>query len=481
MEGETAMVEQQRPPPPTVARKARPRVREVSSRFLSASPSPCHSHSEVSGAASPLINQHQHRRSRSAERRSREEPSSCLSIDEKENLLHLQPPKSQLRKQFQSQSQRLVASNSKIVKENSENKSLPVPLRRSADSVASAPASTRPGTPMVPNFDRDRMSILRSSRNTPTTTSAAAKLLHSTGLTPSSSSSSNNTRVVRRLLSSSSETPNPDHRHLQQDLRSSVPDADMLSSSRFDKLSCSHSLDFPLSTPSADPGTLSLPPLHSRPKLPADSRKAKKPPGHNDDVHYLRLLHNYHLQWRFANAKAEASALAQTRETEKALYSQEKRLSDLRESVRRRRIELAELQRKQTLYNILQLQMPYLEEWSAFEGDYNSTLLGLTKSLQNASIQLPILENVKADVSEIEEALASASKVMDTVFCHVEKFMAKAEEIDCFSSEMARVAGGERALFEECQGLLNKVQQSQVEECSLRGQVIQLSKSGLSH
>jgi len=50
----------------------------------------------------------------------------------------------------------------------------------------------------------------------------------------------------------------------------------------------------------------------------------------------------------------------------------------------------------------------------------------------------------------------------------------KAEEIDVFISELARIVGGERPLVGECGDLLSKTYKSQVEECCLRGQQIQL-------
>ncbi|XP_027339672.1 protein ENDOSPERM DEFECTIVE 1-like [Abrus precatorius] len=82
--------------------------------------------------------------------------------------------------------------------------------------------------------------------------------------------------------------------------------------------------------------------------------------------------------------------------------------------------------------------------------------------------------NVRVDVKELGEALNSALTMMETMISNIQRFMPKAEETDISISELARVAGGERALIGECGYLLSKTYKSQVEECSLRGQLIQL-------
>ena len=48
------------------------------------------------------------------------------------------------------------------------------------------------------------------------------------------------------------------------------------------------------------------------------------------------------------------------------------------------------------------------------------------------------------------------------------------EETEILMSELAKIVAGERALVEECGDLLSRTNASQVDECSLRCQVIQL-------
>ena len=50
----------------------------------------------------------------------------------------------------------------------------------------------------------------------------------------------------------------------------------------------------------------------------------------------------------------------------------------------------------------------------------------------------------------------------------------QAEEMDVLMSELASIADVEKALVEECGNILAKTHISQVEDCSLRGHLMQL-------
>ncbi|KAI6704081.1 hypothetical protein NL676_013217 [Syzygium grande] len=77
------------------------------------------------------------------------------------------------------------------------------------------------------------------------------------------------------------------------------------------------------------------------------------------------------------------------------------------------------------------LKRPHLGEWSAFEGDYLASLSEVTRALLDASIQLPISGNCRADVREVGEALESSFKIMDAVASHVESFLPEMQCIPC--------------------------------------------------
>ncbi|CAM8918377.1 unnamed protein product [Rhodiola kirilowii] len=221
-----------------------------------------------------------------------------------------------------------------------------------------------------------------------------------------------------------------------------------------------------------------LPPHPPSARVAADS-KLKKVNTQQESIHSLRLLHNRFLQWRFSNAKAEAAMVAQTQAAERMLYSLSIKISDLRESVMRRQIELGLLRRSKILFSILESQMPDLDIWSTFEEEFVTSLSEITNALLNASVQLPTSGNIKADVKVFREALSSALKVMEMIESQISSFMPKAAEMDKLLSELARVHSAERNYIEESGDLLSKANMLQVDECSSVAQLIQLKQRRL--
>ncbi|XP_076912927.1 protein ENDOSPERM DEFECTIVE 1-like [Bidens hawaiensis] len=220
-----------------------------------------------------------------------------------------------------------------------------------------------------------------------------------------------------------------------------------------------------------------LPPQPTGAKVGGELRKVKKPQSAQQDIHSLKMLHNHHLLWRFSNAKAQASMQAQRTEMEKQFFSVGSDISQLRDKVKKKQAELAILQREKALSTILESQMPYLDDWSALEDDYTNSLSGVTTALTNSLLRLPISGNVQVNVKEVAEALDSAVKTADMIANQMQLFMPKTEEMDSLMSELASVVDVEKALVEECGNLLVKTHTLQVEDCSLRGHLMQVGAS----
>ncbi|GKV18870.1 hypothetical protein SLEP1_g29195 [Rubroshorea leprosula] len=479
------------PPPPLPPSQRRPRVREVSSRFMSPSP---HSSSSTLGdqTKSPLRNQQQ-REQRQRRRleleaddnrpRVREVGSRFMSPSQhSSSSTSGEPSRSPLRNQ-RERSVSAQRQRRRLEMEADENRpaethrSLESPFtststntvkkfhlsRTSSDSAKLFGRSTplRPDTPTTITSDITASSRIRLN-HCPAT--AATKLLQSSVM--SMPETDQLPSISTRFLS---------ERNLNKGNDTSKPTASPFSRSLNSSLYSSETPMFhhPLKGGSVKPGGLSLPPV---PKPGTDTRKAKKVCSLQEDVHSLKLLHNHWLQWTFTNAKAEATMQFQKGETERTIYSLGLKISTLYDSVKRKRIELGVLQRMKTLTTILEAQMPYLDTWSAFQEEYSNSLSEAVEALLNASLRLPISGNVRADVREVGEAINSAVKMMEMIFCHVQGFMPKAEEMESLISELARVTGGEKALVEECGDLLSMTYASQVEECSLQSQLIQFSR-----
>ncbi|XP_022892303.1 protein ENDOSPERM DEFECTIVE 1-like [Olea europaea var. sylvestris] len=485
----------------------RPRVREVSSRFMSPL---------IHSNATPTPTPSENSRSKSVHRRqlSRDEnqvPETTRSLD-----TLLVPPQT-------VSHNRSLATNSvatvqkkqqqqqrfRHFKENGEQNQ-----QQQAASVVRI--SSRPDTPIAIGTDRvvpsryrqtphsgNRGNPMNISINGCTAVTAATRLLQE-----ATSGSNNYRETVDKKLSristsryddsdscstassqgSSSCPSSPLFMQTSKatrslpETRSSVSDVDKWlaerSSNNEGKVTsdCARSLNFSSSVKMG--GSLCLPPHPaSCVRLGMDARKGRKVSNHQEDVHSLKMLYNHYLQWRLANAKAEATVNTQKRDAEIKLYSMGSKISDLRDEVKKKRSELGMLQGIKTLSMIVEAQMPYLDAWSALEEDFLTSLSGISNALLNSSLRVPVSGEVQVEVKDLQEALSSAVKVMELIVSHVLRLMPKAEEVDTSISELARVVSGERALIEECGDLLSKKYTAQVKECSLRGALIQLHRS----
>ncbi|XP_044461161.1 protein ENDOSPERM DEFECTIVE 1-like [Mangifera indica] len=436
------------PPPPPPPTHRRPRVREVSSRFMSPA--------VPSSSSSSSLNHKLHQQLRN--RRNKDDNHGEVTSSADENYRPIETARS---------------LESPFLFQWSVRHQQQQPHQRRSGNSLRPDTPTLTTSPLISSSTRPRL-IQRTGSGGAT---AATKLLQSLSSQDDTSSIASDDNSSQ--LSESDMLPTVSNR--------------LLGDRNINRVNSS--LNLPLSTASVKGsekstpavsrsytnsgklGGYCLPPVAlPQTKAGIDARKIKKVSSHQEDIQSLKLLHNRYLQWRFANAKAEASMQAQRRETERTLYFCLVNIAEMYESVKRKRIELEILRRRKMLLTILEAQMPYLDNWCALEGDYSNSLSEGIQALVNASLQLPVSGNVTADVGKVGEALNSSMKLMETIILNVQSFMPKAEEVEFLMSELAKVTGGETLLIEECGGLLSKTHAYQVEECSLRGEFLQLHK-----
>ena len=373
-------------PPPPPPHPRRPRVREVSSRFMSPLVSSSSSSSDsphLLPVKSPLYKHNlgstpipnpAEQRSSSVNRRRRQLDMEPLSGSDENRLTKTDPPVQIQSSEtpFPFEQVPSTLRRQRCVKQLKENigggrQTQHPPHHHSSLKTGHG---KRPDTPML-STSLDRTSArfrLNQQRSTNVASSAAAKLLSVMSLPSQSSdlvSHSSSSSVPQEGHSSMNAHPphESNHNHLSSstqylpDLRSSMPETDMLptvsirlrgekngnrgggsgsANSSTESLKCFFPSSRYLSSPfnsaaeggenavskqmvnSAKMGPLSLPPVPpcASVKPGMDMKKAKKVSSHQEDVHSLKLLYNRYLQWRYANAKAQASLQAQQREAE---------------------------------------------------------------------------------------------------------------------------------------------------------------------
>ncbi|XP_059635788.1 AUGMIN subunit 8 [Cornus florida] len=204
-----------------------------------------------------------------------------------------------------------------------------------------------------------------------------------------------------------------------------------------------------------------------------DIRKGKKGANHIEDAHQLRLLYNRHLQWRYANARADTALYTQKVTAEKTLYNVWRTTSELWDSVTENKIDLQQLRLKLKLYSVLNEQMAYLNDWASIERDHSSSLSQAIEDLQASTLRLPVTGGAKADMETVKAAVCSAVDVMQAMGSSTCAILSRVEGMNCLVSELADITAQERAMLDECEALLASTAAMQVEEYSLRTHLIQ--------
>nr|GFA93944.1 hypothetical protein [Tanacetum cinerariifolium] len=348
----------------------RPRVREVSSRFMSPVPS---------STSSTSVNRPKH--SPAPERSLKPSPSPSqrrlLLVRTHEHETHSSSteniPETVRSMDFRKPRVKLFKENDPSNNHNQIPKS----------TVLRTNKSTRSDTP-APGATCDRIVPSRFMLPHRQTQTDAAKLLRLSGLSFSSAASTNDTLVSQAESESTQggSCPNSPISSSQQNRTWPLPDDNTLSARLFIRTSsancptsskiytpslCSRSLNFPPSQNSfkkppiaasigVEKENRNLPPQPGGNKAGVDLRKGKKAQCSQEEMHSLKMLHNHYLLWRYANAKAQASIEVQRTEIEKHFFSAATDISHLRDTVKKKQAELALLQRIQALSTIVEAQ-----------------------------------------------------------------------------------------------------------------------------
>ncbi|XP_052180617.1 AUGMIN subunit 8-like isoform X2 [Diospyros lotus] len=205
----------------------------------------------------------------------------------------------------------------------------------------------------------------------------------------------------------------------------------------------------------------------------ADIRKGNKHANHIEDAHQLRLLYNRYLQWRYANAQADAALSTQKVTTETILCRVWRTISELVYPVTEKRIGLQQLRLKLKLFSVLNKQMAYLEEWASIGIDHINSLSQAIEDLQSSILRLPVTGGATADIETVKTAVSSAVDMMQATGSSISSVLSRMEGMNCLVSGLAEVAAQERAILDECEALLDSTAAMRVGEYSLRTQLIQ--------
>ncbi|OMP01632.1 hypothetical protein CCACVL1_03046 [Corchorus capsularis] len=205
----------------------------------------------------------------------------------------------------------------------------------------------------------------------------------------------------------------------------------------------------------------------------ADFKKGRKSASSIEDAHQLRLLYNRYLQWRFANARAEAVLYIQKVTVEETLYNVWNATLSLWDDVIKKKIYLQQLKLELMLNSVLNNQMAYLNDWALLERDHISSLAGAVEDLEASTLRLPVTGGARADIESLKVAICSAVDVMQAMGSSICCLLSKVEGINNLVSELAAIAAQEKNMLGQCEALLASTAAMQLEEYSLKSHLIQ--------
>uniref|UniRef100_A0A0D9VVW6 QWRF motif-containing protein 3 n=1 Tax=Leersia perrieri TaxID=77586 RepID=A0A0D9VVW6_9ORYZ len=190
--------------------------------------------------------------------------------------------------------------------------------------------------------------------------------------------------------------------------------------------------------------------LFSRRKAAADTAETpltRSGGGGNREIgrHQMRMAHCRLLQWRFANAKAEAVNHKKLSVCEVEFMGTWARMSELQGKVARKRVLVEKEKLKIKLGSILSSQMRNLESWGQLENRHAAALASTIGCTQAAVCKLPLINGAKVSLPSVATILQQAH---DTTL---------------LISELLTVVREEHDLLQECIELLGRVSALQVD------------------
>ncbi|OEL20786.1 hypothetical protein BAE44_0018191 [Dichanthelium oligosanthes] len=128
--------------------------------------------------------------------------------------------------------------------------------------------------------------------------------------------------------------------------------------------------------------------------------------------HEMRMAHCRLLQWRFANAKAEAARKRKQASAELDLMGTWASVSELRGKVARKRVQLEKEKQKIRLNTVLSSQMKDLESWEQVETKHVAALASTVDCTRAAVCRLPLTNGAKVSVPSLATILQQGPAVL---------------------------------------------------------------------
>ncbi|GMH28052.1 hypothetical protein Nepgr_029895 [Nepenthes gracilis] len=193
----------------------------------------------------------------------------------------------------------------------------------------------------------------------------------------------------------------------------------------------------------------------------------------DEELYQCRVMHNRLLQWRFANARAEAAMAAVKIKAEEKLLSIWLSIYQTRYAIAAKRIKVERLRRKIKLLEIVCPQIELLNYWEKLEKRNCEAVGRVTRKLSAISAKLPLVQGAKVDMVSLRDALSQAMEAMDDIEATVTKFYLQADTACYLLKELVHAIGKHRECFRELDNAAALLTSLEALEKSLRAYLMQ--------
>ncbi|XWS47681.1 hypothetical protein CRYUN_Cryun13aG0004900 [Craigia yunnanensis] len=187
-------------------------------------------------------------------------------------------------------------------------------------------------------------------------------------------------------------------------------------------------------------------------------RQKKVSPVQEEEYHRFRVFYNRMLQWRFVNARAEVAMAAMKIDAQDKLFGVWLRILKTRNSSLEKRILLQKLIHEIKLHQIVGPQLCLLNEWVKLEGKNYEAVSRVIRKLSAILVRIPLIQDAKADVESMYEALSEAIAVMDVIETTIIKFSQQPwEKMLYLVTELISMVEQEKECLEEMEKVITLV------------------------
>ncbi|KAL0292330.1 UNVERIFIED_CONTAM: QWRF motif-containing protein 7 [Sesamum calycinum] len=203
-------------------------------------------------------------------------------------------------------------------------------------------------------------------------------------------------------------------------------------------------------------------------------RQKKVSPLLEEEYRRFRVVYNRLLQWRFANARAEASMAAVKRVAQKKLFNGWARVCVMRNLMMEKRVLIQKLRHQLKLYHIMNSELRLLNEWSKLEPKNVEAVGRVVRKLSAISVCLPLVHNAEGDVMSVYDAMSMAMGVMEGIEAMILDMHWQVERTCFLLTELSVMLKQQKQFFQELESSVSVVASLEVQEKSLRVHHIQL-------